>query len=65
MKNMFEYTKEILVKVSFDKELFRKELKKSIGWVKREEKILLKVWCLATFSPLYMDVVSEVFKSVN
>ena len=46
---MFELSKSILEKVSFDKILFRKELKKAIKWVKPNEKTLLKVWCLATF----------------
>ena len=35
---MFEYTKEILLKVSFDRVLFRKELKKAVKWLKREEE---------------------------
>lgn len=61
---MYEYTKEILTKVSFDRTLFRKELKKSIQWLQREEKNLLKVWCLATFGNLYLDVITDVFKSI-
>ena len=35
---MFEYTKEILMKVSFDKVLFKKELKKAVKWLKSEER---------------------------
>ncbi len=61
---MYEYTKEILTKVSFDRALFKKELKKSIRWLKREEKNLLKLWCIATFGTLYLDVITEVFKSI-
>ena len=33
----------LMEKVSFDKTLFRKELKKAIKWVKPNEKTLLKV----------------------
>jgi hypothetical protein len=61
---MFEYTKEILTKVSFDRTLFRKELKKAIRWLKKEERSLLKVWCLATFGNMYLDIIKEVFHSL-
>jgi len=61
---MFELSKSILEKVSFDKTLFRKELKKAIKWVKPDEKTLLKVWCLATFGHLYTEEIMEVFKNV-
>ncbi|HKC69872.1 MAG TPA: hypothetical protein VKG26_16670 [Bacteroidia bacterium] len=50
-------------KVSFDKTLFRKELKKAIKWVKPNEKTLLKVWCLATFGHQYSEEILEVFKN--
>lgn len=60
---MYEYTKEILTKVSFDRALFRKELKKSVRWLKREERRLLKVWCISTFGSLYLDIIMEAFKT--
>src|SRR5436190_189589 len=44
---MFEYTKQILTKVSFDRTLFRKELVKSLQILKKDERRLLKVWCVA------------------
>jgi hypothetical protein len=61
---MFEYSKKILNKVSFDSGLFKKELKKSISWVKKEERTLLKIWCLATFGNDYLEIITEVFKSL-
>ena len=61
---MFEYTKEILTKVSFDKVLFRKELKKAVKWLKSEERRMLMLWCITTFGHRYMDVITEVFKKV-
>ena len=61
---MFELSKKILDKVSFDKALFRKELKKAIKWIKPNEKTLLKVWCLATFGHQYGEEIMEVFKNV-
>lgn len=60
--NMFEYTKEILVKVSFDKALFKKELRKALNWIKTDEKRMLRIWCIATFGSYYYDVIIEVFK---
>lgn len=59
---MFEYTKQILTKVSFDKVLFRKELRKAIQWLKKDERKMLMVWCLTTFGHRYGDIINEVFK---
>jgi len=61
---MFEYTKQILTKVSFDKNLFRKELLKALRILKRDERRLLKVWCIATFAA-YSDIVVEAFKKFH
>ena len=62
---MFELSKNILEKVSFDKTLFRKELTKALKWLKPDEKTLLKMWCLTTFGHQYRDVIREVFKNVT
>lgn len=62
---MFELSKKILEKVSFDKTLFRKELIKAVKWLKPDEKMLLMVWCLATFGTQYKDVIKEVFKNIT
>ena len=62
---MFELSKKILEKVSFDKTLFRKELAKAVKWLKPEEKVLLMMWCLATFGHRYRDVITEVYNSVT
>ena len=61
---MFELSKKILGKVSFDKTLFIKELAKAVKWVKPDEKTLLKVWCLTTFGQQYREEILEVFKNV-
>lgn len=58
---MLDLSKKILEKVSFDKTLFRKELIKAIKWVQPNEKIILKVWCLATFGNEYQMEILEVF----
>ena len=62
---MFELSKNILEKVSFDKVLFRKELVKAVKWLKPEEKTLLMMWCLATFGHRYRDVITEVYKNIT
>ena len=58
---MLEFCKQILLKVSLDRQLFKKELTKMIALLKREEVMLLKVWCLATFGAQYQDIIQEVF----
>ncbi|NUM49680.1 MAG: hypothetical protein HUU48_01070 [Flavobacteriales bacterium] len=60
--NMFELSKQVLTKVSFDKTLFKKELKKSLKWLKKEEAMLLKIWCLTTFVQ-YSDTIREVYET--
>ena len=61
---MFEYSKEILTKVSFDRNLFKKELLKAIKWLKADERKLLMLWCLTTFGNRYSDIISQAFKHV-
>jgi len=61
---MFDLSKTILTKVSFDKSLFCKELSKAIRWVKPDEKGLLKVWCLSTFGNLYHQEILDIFSSL-
>lgn len=58
---MLEFSKTILSKMSFDKFLFKKELKKSLKWLKPNEKLVLKVWVLAQFGHMYKDVIQDVF----
>jgi hypothetical protein len=54
---MYEFSKQVLQKVSFDRSLFSKELRKAIKWIKQEEAILLKTWCLATFGHYREDII--------
>jgi hypothetical protein len=62
---MFELSKQILEKVSFDRALFYKELVKTLRWLKPDEKLLLKAWCIANFGHLYKDAISDAFKIVT
>ena len=61
---MFEMSKKILEKVSFDRALFYKELVKTLRWLKPDEKTLLKVWCLSNFGHMYKDVIVDAFRQV-
>ena len=61
---MLEFSKKILRKVSFDKNLFRKELQKSTVWLNKKDVITLKIWALATFSQ-YKNTILEVFDKLS
>ena len=61
---MLEFSKRILRKVSFDKNLFRKELQKSTMWLNKKEVITLKIWALTTFSQ-YKNTILEVFDKLS
>jgi hypothetical protein len=59
---MLEFSKQILQKVSFDRRLFEKELRKAVKWIRKEEVLVLKAWCVATFGHQYQDVIFSVFE---
>jgi len=61
---MLEFCKDILLKVSFSKKLFRKELIKAIRWLNQHERLLLKAWCLSTFGHIYRETILEAFKQL-
>ena len=61
---MFELSKKILSKVSFDKQLFKKELNKAIGYVKPSERTMLKIWCLSAYGHIYQQEILEAFQQV-
>jgi hypothetical protein len=58
---MLEYIKTILLKVSFDKMLFEKELRKAIKVLVKEEIQELKQWCYNQFSGVYLLIINRVF----
>jgi hypothetical protein len=59
---MLEYARVILPKVSFSRELFRKELMKCINWVEDSELSKLRDWCFENFKDLYPDILTEAFE---
>ena len=59
---MLELYKEILIKVSFDKLLFQKELNKAIKWMSSSDDVSnLKKWCLSKFGKEYNEVIKIAF----
>ncbi|MFW5755851.1 MAG: hypothetical protein ACOCWD_04945 [Tangfeifania sp.] len=61
---MLDYAKIILPKVSFSKQLFRKELAKCIDWVEPDELLELRDWCYQNFKDKYPDVLAESFACI-
>jgi len=58
---MLAYTKTILEKVSFNRILFTKELRKAKNHLSNNELKQLKRWSLLTFGALYGELILEVF----
>ena len=58
---MLEYFKTILSKVSFDKRLFEKELRKAIKTLVEHEVYLLKEWCYQNFGKNYHPILETCF----
>ena len=58
---MLEFSKKILRKVSFDKNLFKKELEKNIKWLNKKESSRLKVWALNAFVQ-YRNIILDTIK---
>jgi hypothetical protein len=63
--NMLEYIKMILDKVSFDKVLFEKELKKGLKELLPAEMKELKSWCYEKFGKVYQTMLNKVFRRVE
>ncbi len=61
---MLEYVKTILKKVSFDRKLFEKELKKAIASLVPPEIAELKRWCYENFGNTYSTILKRCFVAV-
>lgn len=62
---MLEYTKLVLKKVSFDSELFKKELSKSIEWLKENDLIKLHNWLIDNYINQHEEIINTVFARVD
>lgn len=58
---MLDYVKMILLKVSFSKKLFEKELRKALQYVQANDLVEFKTWCYKQFARLYRRVLKRVF----
>jgi hypothetical protein len=58
---MLDFSKRVLAKVSFDRHLFSKELRKCLAYLNREELRSLRDWCLGRYGSRYGDVIDEAF----
>lgn len=58
---MLEYVKTVLVKVSFDRRLFEKELRKGLNLLRPSEIQEFKDWCYSKFSQLYEPELDKYF----
>ncbi len=58
---MLEYVKTILMKVSFDRRLFEKELRKALNLLIPDEIQVFKEWCYSKFSSKYEPVLNKYF----
>jgi len=58
---MLEYVKTILKKVSFDLNLFEKELKKAISSLLADEILKLRDWCYRTFGQVHKSALNRCF----
>lgn len=60
--SMLELTKKILRVVSFDSQLFQKELKKAQKWITDAEEIKrFQEWCIVEFGSKYPTIIRKAF----
>lgn len=62
---MLEYFKTILRKVSFDKFLFEKELRKAIKALVPDELLDFRDWCYDQFGKLYLAILNKQFSRIK
>ena len=59
---MLELTKKILHGVSFDPQLFQKELNKARKWITDAEEIkCFHEWCITEFGTMYPVIIRKAF----
>lgn len=62
---MLDYVKLILTKVSFNRALFEKELRKALKMLLPAEVPDFRAWCYQQFSRIYRRVLKRVFYELN
>ena len=64
MLAMLDYVKMILLKVSFNRALFEKELRKSLRMLLPDELPDFRSWCYQQFARIYRRVLKRVFSEL-
>ena len=62
---MLDFAKKVLLNVSFDKDLFQKELIKVTKLLGKKELVALYTWCLLNYGETYKEVITQVFSEDN
>jgi hypothetical protein len=62
---MLEFCKTVLKRVSFDRQLFARELTKSFSWLPHDEALALKSWALATYSSKHTQLILTAFATAQ
>ena len=62
---MLDYAKMILLKVSFNKALFEKELRKALKMLMPTELPDFRSWCYQEFARVYRKVLKRVFGNLD
>ena len=61
-RDMLELCKKVLLRVSSNRALFARELKKSIKQLTGDELKVLKAWCTNQFQHIYADLIEASFR---
>lgn len=59
---MLEHQKIVLSGVADHKQLFRKELRKSLSWLDAKEQHALKKWIRENYYHMHAEAIDEVFR---
>ena len=63
---MLEFTKKILRGVSFDAQLFQKELHKALKWITDAEEVRkFQEWCIVEFGSKYPIIIKKAFSQAT
>jgi hypothetical protein len=64
INNMLELQMLVLQNIHENEELFKKELFKSIKWLKPQELLVLRDWLMKKYFKKHSKTISEIFREV-
>ena len=65
VNSMLDHSKLVLKKVSFDTNLFKKELLKAVNWLNPVDVIKFEEWCFSHFETEHRQILITVFNKVE